>query len=60
MKLLLSCFVTDKPVYQGSRHLINTRIDIFKYMLDSLSVLNFDKVYIFAKLDTNYIMYQSE
>jgi|694.fasta_scaffold75671_4 hypothetical protein len=60
MKLLLSCFVTDKAVYQGSRHLINTRIDIFKYMLYSLSVLNFDKVYIFAKLDTNYIMYQSE
>jgi hypothetical protein len=54
MKLLLSRFVTDKALYQGSRHLINTRIDIFKYMLYSLSVLNFDKVYIYILIDLHH------
>lgn len=54
MDLLISTFITDKNVaFRVSD--TNERLDVFKYMLASYSVLPIKKAYIFCKLDDNYL-----
>jgi len=62
MDLLCSVFITDKrwshTVYP--RRETHNNLDIFKCTLQSYSHIDFDKVYLFVKLDENYLFRKNE
>lgn len=53
MILIISVFITNKKL--NSSRTSNNRLEIFKYMLASYSVLNFSDIYIYCKLDNDYL-----
>lgn len=53
MILLLSTFVTNHRLVRQNRY---SRIDIFKYMLESYKKLPFTEVYLFVKLDNEFLL----
>jgi len=54
--LFMNVFVTPGRITKYNRYNLRNddRLDVFKYSLASLSVLPFEKVFIFGKLDTPY------
>lgn len=62
MMLFLNVFITDQGLSKFDRGLLpfSSRVDIFKYSLASLSVINWTKVIIYYELDTNYQNRRSE
>ena len=56
MILFLNVFITDQGFTKNDRGLLpsDNRVDIFKYSLASLSVIDWSRVVIYYDLDTNY------
>jgi len=54
MHLIISVFITDKKLNSERCGHTKNRLEVFKYMLASYSILDFNKVYIYCKLDNVY------
>lgn len=56
MILFMNVFITDKGFVKYNRGLLppSNRVDIFKYSLASLSVIDWSQIIIYYNLDTNY------
>lgn len=61
LTLVVSTFVSNTRARMPDRGMLRTdiRSDVFRYMLSSLSVIPFSKVYIFFELDFDLISHQS-
>jgi hypothetical protein len=59
MILILSIFVTNQrhhQCYEPSKNGTYSKLDIFKYMLESYKKIPFSEIYLFIKLDTEFLL----